>query len=50
MYDTIQHFGVKGMRWGVRKDRGGLLIFEDLFPQSRQSAEGNLRKLWSSEE
>lgn len=20
--DTIQHFGVKGMRWGVRKDRG----------------------------
>ena len=23
MYDTIQHFGVKGMRWGVRKDRGG---------------------------
>lgn len=36
---TIAHFGVKGMKWGVRKDRvkGGVRKFKENYKKNRQA-------------
>ncbi len=42
--NELRHYGVKGMKWGVRKNRGGVSTFRSRFKSDYESPKGDRKR------
>jgi hypothetical protein len=45
--DFLEHYGVKGMKWGIRRERKPSKIFA---PTTKEERKANRKKAWSKED